>query len=219
MEDQTHLNEEKYKKNKKALTKVAIIIAILGVLIGGGLIVAGVMKKTNAGNASAIEAPTSSQAESLDDDSVSSDEIYETYENYSQRAQQMQKDFEEEFEESKKANEAQVQQIKQESEAESKRMHDDFVGTTMIMAGIFIAVVSLMAAGAIFKFAYTREIVAFQAQQVMPVAKEGIDQMTPTVAKSVGAIVGEVTKAKNAAAKDTSGETKTERETQETLKN
>ena len=35
---------------------------------------------------------------------------------------------------------------------------------------------------------HKREIVAFQAQQVMPVAKEGIEQMSPTIGKAAGDI-------------------------------
>ena len=35
---------------------------------------------------------------------------------------------------------------------------------------------------------HKREIVAFQAQQVMPVAKEGIEQMSPTIGKTAGDI-------------------------------
>ena len=37
-----------------------------------------------------------------------------------------------------------------------------------------------------------RALLAYHAQSVMPVAKEGIDEITPTVANSVGDIAGSV---------------------------
>ena len=43
-------------------------------------------------------------------------------------------------------------------------------------------------------FSKRREIAAFTTQQVMPVAKEGIDEMTPTVANAGGSIAQEIAK-------------------------
>lgn len=39
-----------------------------------------------------------------------------------------------------------------------------------------------------------REIIAFNAQQVMPVAQEGIEKMTPTVANASSAIAQSIAK-------------------------
>ncbi len=52
-----------------------------------------------------------------------------------------------------------------------------------------------MIAVSIYTFAKRREILAFSAQQVMPVAKEGIEKMTPTVSKSVEEITRGIKKA------------------------
>ena len=61
-----------------------------------------------------------------------------------------------------------------------------FIGTTGF---------TLTAAGAIVIFiAHRREITAYTTQQVMPVAQEGIEKMTPTVANSVGTIASSVAK-------------------------
>ena len=49
------------------------------------------------------------------------------------------------------------------------------------MIGGFILFATCMIAGSIFLFSKRREIAAFTAQQVMPIAKEGIDEMAPTV--------------------------------------
>lgn len=47
--------------------------------------------------------------------------------------------------------------------------------------GGFIVITTSMISGSIYVFTKRREITAFTAQQVMPVAKEGIDEMAPTV--------------------------------------
>ena len=44
MENKQYLNEEKYQKNKDKLIKLAFVILILGLVIGGGLIVTGIKK-------------------------------------------------------------------------------------------------------------------------------------------------------------------------------
>lgn len=58
------------------------------------------------------------------------------------------------------------------------------------MFGGFIIVASCMIAGSIYTFAKRREILAFSAQQVMPVAQEGIDKMAP----AMGNVAKEITK-------------------------
>lgn len=68
---------------------------------------------------------------------------------------------------------------------ESVRKSDSYSTIPFYMFGGFIIIASCMIAGSIYAFAKRREILAFSAQQVMPVAKEGIEEMTPTVSKSV----------------------------------
>lgn len=45
MDKKEYLSEETYQKNKKKITKIAIVVLIVGVLIGGILIVAGLIKQ------------------------------------------------------------------------------------------------------------------------------------------------------------------------------
>lgn len=53
----------------------------------------------------------------------------------------------------------------------------------------------LTIAGTIFLLiAHRREITAYTVQQTMPIAKEGIEKMTPTIANSVGSIAESITK-------------------------
>ena len=45
-----------------------------------------------------------------------------------------------------------------------------------------------IAGGVIFFIAHRREITAYTVQQVMPIAQEGIEKMTPTISKAAGEI-------------------------------
>lgn len=65
---------------------------------------------------------------------------------------------------------------------------NSFDSIPFYMIGGFIIVASGMIAFVIFMFAKRREIIAFTAQQVMPVAQEGIEKITPTVGNAVGTI-------------------------------
>lgn len=56
------------------------------------------------------------------------------------------------------------------------------------MFGAFIIIASCMISFAIFMFAKKREITAFTVQQTMPLAKEGIEKIAPTVGNAVGTI-------------------------------
>ena len=60
------------------------------------------------------------------------------------------------------------------------------------MIGGFIILVSCMVAGAIYMITKRREIIAFSAQQVMPLAQEGIEKMAPTVGKAGASIAKEM---------------------------
>ena len=72
------------------------------------------------------------------------------------------------------------------------------------MFGAFFIIASCMFAGAIFMFTKRREILAFQAQQVMPVAKEGLEGMAPTIGKVGKTIVKDMAPAYGEVAKEIS---------------
>ena len=63
-----------------------------------------------------------------------------------------------------------------------------------IMFGIFICLAFGMISFSIFMIAKRRHILAFTAQQAIPVVKEGIDEMAPTVGNAVGEIAKEIKK-------------------------
>ena len=59
----------------------------------------------------------------------------------------------------------------------------DFVGTALLMVGGILMLVS-----------HKREITAYTTQQAMPVVKETVNDVTPTVANAAGSIAKEVSK-------------------------
>lgn len=69
------------------------------------------------------------------------------------------------------------------------------VGKTAI--GGFLNVIGFglaAAGGALLLTAHKREIMAYQAQQVMPLAKEGIEKATPTIANAAGTIAQSISR-------------------------
>lgn len=77
------------------------------------------------------------------------------------------------------------------------------------MFGGFVIIATLMISGSIYMITKRREIMAFSTQQVMPIAQEGIEKMTPTMAKVAedmapvyGEIAKEITKGINEGKKD-----------------
>lgn len=59
----------------------------------------------------------------------------------------------------------------------------DFIGSSLVLVG-----------GVMMFIAHRREITAYTTQQVMPVAQEGIEKITPTVANAAGSIAQSVSK-------------------------
>lgn len=99
-----YLSEERYQKSKKKLITIALIILIIGLLIGGLLIIRGI---------------------------INSD--------------------------------------------------DSYIRATSYAFAFAIIVFSVAISLSIFLFANQREITAFQVQQNMPIAQEGIDKIAPTM--------------------------------------
>lgn len=46
MENKEYLNEEQYQKSKKKVTIIALIVLVVGILIGGSLIAIGIIKQS-----------------------------------------------------------------------------------------------------------------------------------------------------------------------------
>ena len=72
------------------------------------------------------------------------------------------------------------------------------LGGFLNVFGLFVTSIGIM----MTFMAHRREITAFTTQQVMPVAKEGINEMAPTIGNAAGEIAKEIKKGINEANKE-----------------
>ena len=72
------------------------------------------------------------------------------------------------------------------------------LGGFLDTSGLFVTGIGVM----IIVMAHRREITAFTTQQVMPVAKEGINEMAPTIGNAAGEIAKGIKKGLNEADKE-----------------
>ena len=74
----------------------------------------------------------------------------------------------------------------------TKSSFDKAKYTPFYIYGAFIIIASCMFSGIIYLSTMQREILAYHAQQVMPIAQEGIEKVAPTIGKVTASIAKEV---------------------------
>lgn len=259
MENKKYLDEETYQKNKKKITRISIIILIIGIIIGSSLITTGLVKQNQINSKYSLKnkEDLAKQLENenqkiLEQIEIEKQNIINTKTNIEIKIKPIEdeiknierepftgfddayyarKDKIEELEKSiindKKMirvidnaldesfnycgfNEAQNNTYtskycslkKQSSDklykinnldnqfSEFNKRFESNKNIPFYMFGSFIIIASCMIAGSIYMITKRREITAFTMQQVMPVAKEGIDTMAPTI----GNVAKEITK-------------------------
>jgi len=192
------LTEENYERGKKKVITIALIVLVLGLLIGGSLIATGIIKSSQ------VET-TSSTARSKETIQSEIDSLNSELATLKAKKNQefTSNGFSEEY--YRLDNEIKTKQSKiTELETEKWKTDSGFNSTKdtiskakyvpLYMFGAFIIIASCMISGSIYLFAKRREITAFTAQQVMPVAQEGIEKMAPTVGNAAGSIAQGITK-------------------------
>lgn len=189
MNDKKYLNEEKYQKTEKSISLLAIIILVLGLSLGGFLIYRGVakpgkskvekfkteleMKKTELEN-KGVEHKTYAK--------YTDGEVYDLY----IITQALDPSFDHcAFDEYKNNS------ITKEY-CSAKNSISEFTSTSSIMFGAFICIATIMISGSIFSISKRRKILAFGAQQIMPVGKEVIEEVAPTIGKATASMAKEV---------------------------
>lgn len=201
METNKYLNEERYQKTKSKITRIAVIVLLIGLLAGGGLITAGIIKQSKI------------------NEKYSSDNKVKIQEQIVAERQNLIR-VKDELEKDSKYNKGSIRLIEEVLDSsfnhcafdeakndiytskycslknelsslnEFKKSFDSSESIPFYMFGGFIIVASMMIAFAIYMSTKQREILAFNAQQIMPVAKEGIDEISP----SLGKVAKEITK-------------------------
>ena len=197
-EKKEFLTEENYERGKKKVITIALIVLVLGLLIGGSLIATGIIKSSH------VET-TSSTARSKETIQAEIDSLNSELATLKAKKNQefTSNGFSEEY--YRLDNEIKTKQSKvTDLETEIWKADSGFNSTKdsiskakyvpFYMFGAFIIIASCMISGSIYMFAKRREITAFTAQQVMPVAQEGIEKMAPTVGNAAGSIAQGITK-------------------------
>ncbi len=205
-EKKEFLTEENYERGKKKVMTIALIVLVLGLLIGGSLIATGIIKSSQVQTASSSE--RSKETIQSEIDSLNS----ELATLKAKKNQEFQSNgFSEEY--YRLDNEIKTKQSKvSDLETEIWKADSGFNSTKdsiskakyvpFYMFGAFIIISSCMISGAIFIFGKRREITAFTAQQVMPVAQEGIEKMAPTIGNAAGELAKGIKKGLNDADKE-----------------
>lgn len=185
MTENKYLNEEKYQKAEKKITLVAILVLVIGLCVGGFLIYNGIAKP-GAGKVEDLKVKLENKKSELESKGIK----YSSFAKYSDGevydlmiiTNALDPGFEYcEFSEYK--NNSLTKEY-----CSAKNSIDDFASTGFILFGAFICIASFMISLSIFFIAKRRQILAFSAQQVMPIAKEGIDEMAPTIGNAAGEI-------------------------------
>ena len=189
MEQKKYLNESNYEKTKRLLVFVAIIILLIGIGTGGFLINTGIKKSALA------EENTQN---------VRTEEVIQTELNdlKSQLASLNAKKTEEftknGFSEQYYTLQNEIDSIQQKVNTltmELWEINSDYSSSNAIitksrsmkyyMFGAFVIIASCLISGSLFLYSKRRELLAFNVQQAMPIVKEGIDEITPTISKTI----------------------------------
>lgn len=188
MERKKYLNEERYQKSKKKLILIAFIILIVGILGGTFLILKG-QEKTKE-NKILVQ-------QRLDAIEIEKENINQkiTQKSYECDSMDMWKDdwFANHSKCIDEETKLRVELGKLNSEEVSLEHQD---GTAFVYYGLggICAFIGLIIFFAIFTTAKGREIAAFGAQQMMPIAQEGIDTIAPTVGNAAKEIAKGISK-------------------------
>ena len=196
-EKKKYLTEENYERSKKKIKRIAIIILVLGLLIGGSLIATGIIKssrvETNLLNTSSkeeLQAEIDSLNSELADLRTKQDQEFKS------------NGFSDEY--YRLDNEIHIKETKVFA-LNTKIMKNDLGFNSskeyitkakyvpFYMFGIFIIIASCMFSSVIYFSTKQREIIAYQAQQFMPIAQEGIEKVVPTIGKANASIAKEMT--------------------------
>ena len=243
-EKKEFLTEENYERGKKKLKTIALIVLIVGIMLGGSLIVTGIIKSKEAKEKNAVTAQqieeknqartaeeikadienVEAQIEEKDAEikqleneksklSTEQHKIFQSDRGFSDRYYAKGEEIDakqDEIDEARKEK-TKLQSSLSSYENELWKVESGYNDTKtkiykesnkiptaqyipLYMIGGFIIAVSCMISFSIYMFIKRREILAFTAQQVMPVAQEGIEKMSPTIGKAAGSVAEEITK-------------------------
>lgn len=210
MENKQYLNEERYQKNKKKITFVAIVVLIVGLLLGGFLIFTGLNQHSESNKQKLAEEKQKviaskealeNKIKPIEDEikelsRVSYNDGKDAYYDAKDRIEELEKSIEEE-----KKNIETIEDALDDSFAHCEydgpknnyytsqycslkvKVNENYNALFYVLGG-FVLLITFAVSGSIYATAKGREITAFYTQQQMPVAKEGIDEMAPSASEA-----------------------------------
>lgn len=208
MENKEYLSEERYQKSKMKLITAALIVLILGLLIGGSLIAKGISNSKNVNNTYTEEnkkikinnlneqiniekANLETKKAELQAKGLTASSIYDSGEAYDLyiitevlNPSSSNCSFDEYKNNSLTSKYCSLKkQLKEVEEIDTdfEKEWNNFDSIPFYIIGAFIIIAFCFISGFIFLYAKGREIKAFAVQQDMPIAQEGIDKMAPTI--------------------------------------
>ena len=214
MEKKEFLTEENYERGKKKIKSIALIILIVGILLGGTLIATGIIKtKSSKAEAEKVneerynaaykesEEKVAAAKERLDEIDTEKKTLTAQYDSKQQECDSLNMTDPDWYSKVNQCNreasainskitELETEKFQLEN-ANYKVYYEPKIAKNYILLSILggiIVISSCITSCSIYLFAKRREIIAFTAQQVMPVAQEGIEKMAPTVGNAAGTI-------------------------------
>ncbi|MBE6160803.1 MAG: hypothetical protein E7158_01090 [Firmicutes bacterium] len=215
MNEKKYLNEEKYQQAKKKIIRISLIIFIISLLIGGGLIATGIIKtnsskkeaerinkerydaaykeseeKVNAANArldeiakelETLNEQYNNKKQECDSLNMSDSDWYATVNQCHREASTISSKIQDLENEKFKLETANYKVYYDLAKSEDYKFTYCATGGMVLFFGIIVSL-------SVYLIAKRREILAFQAQQVIPVAKEGIEQISPSIGNAAGEI-------------------------------
>ena len=198
-----YLNEERYEGNKKKISLIALVVFCLGLSLGIGLITLGVIKnnkidsKYSEESKDAIKSQIAEEKVKLENKKselknkgVVASSNYENGEAYDLYIITEVLDpgfnhcaFDEYSENPLTSKYCSLKEELDDLNRSNGSEFDKSSNVVFFMFGAFVIIATCMISFAIFMVTKRREMLAFGLQQVMPVAKEGMEEIAPTIGK------------------------------------
>ena len=196
-----YLNEEEYQKNQKRISKFAIVLLVIGLIIGGALITLGIINiKKSFSNEKELELTSQLEKEKnilenkwkeLVDKGIKFSNFAEYTDGEEYDLKIITRALDPSFDycnsnEYKKNNLTSkycnlVEQINYG--INRNKVFSCIISILLIMFGFFIITETFIKSGVIYLFSKKRKIMAFTTQQSMPIMKEKMEKMAPSVGK------------------------------------